>query len=136
MLVGGKILIKEAATKVTVIAERGVTHSIFTPEALLKSIDTRAQSSLNDTGIMNYSHVETEHGLTRVMSNLLLLPKRGKIYEVLKIMNKFVHHVFHLEHNSDPAKYSKHGDYVKIFLWGKKLFAPLIAAHHDHVDCT
>jgi len=113
LLFGGKILTKEAATKAAAIAARGVMRSIFTPEALLQSIDTRAQSSLTDTCIMNYSHVETEQGLSRVMHNLLLLPKRGKIYEVRKIMKNFVHHVFHLEHNSDPDKYPKHGDYVK-----------------------
>jgi len=39
---------------------------------------------------------------------LSLLPKRGKIYEVRKIIYEFVHYVFHLDH-----KYPKHVDYVK-----------------------
>jgi len=100
----GKMLAGECAAS--------VSRQVFTPQALLRSIDSSGQGSMNDAAVSDYARIEDKQGLTSHDKGKTLLPFRGHLTDVRKIMNDLAEHLFKLKHNEDK-RLRKYGDIVK-----------------------
>ena len=73
---------------------RTVTHTVFSGHCILKTIDMKAQVSLNDTKVLGYYHIEPTAGIHEVTQGKFLLPPRNVLYHTRKILNRFTTPLF------------------------------------------
>jgi hypothetical protein len=112
ILFDGNLVGEDGATHIATSVASSVTRQVFTPQAILKAIDSSCQGSMNDCSVSDYACIEKEQDLFKYVKGHSLLPYCQRVTEVRKILNNFAQYLFKLEHNKDPML-REHGDYVK-----------------------
>ena len=112
-IVEGKLFGPKAGLEVASSVARAYTRNVFTPEAILKAIDTKCQGALNDGGVWDYAQIEKLMGPVKAKRGHALLQDHNRIGACRKILNKVAEPIFGVAHNSNPTK-SQHGDHVQV----------------------
>ena len=110
ILLSGAVVEKESSNKVVRDIASSVARTVFTPQAICKSIDV-SNGSLNDRAVSDMARIEVNENLFNFTKGTSMLPFRGRVTEVRKIMNDFARHLFCFQHNTTPDT-AKHGDFV------------------------
>ena len=112
LLCQGDLFGEEVGKKVAGDVAASVSRQVFTPQALLRSIDSSTQGSMNDAAVTDYARIEEQQALTSHQKGKSILPYRCQLTDVRKIMNDLAAHLFKLNHN-DNTDHRKYGDIVK-----------------------